>query len=398
MGQVKDLSIQREFLDWAVSPAEWVILLSVRLFGGVVDEETLRNHLLYDPAKPKPYTLTELGFANALKNLAVDNANRGAWLSFKEETMHQWREEAYAYGKKELRAKAMRRRLWRLDLTDKRAKRLLDVTFRGEKSGGVWHVWVIMEQRKIYWQNGWITQIDTGETDESLADLYVTPTLPASRVEGAKGFIDHTCWDYKRSFAVEVESYPTKHWDRLEHNYLRNKKMGFPSVFIVPSQSDAEQLKERLVLWKATLVGNSARFEPDHPEMVTIEVVNMLDNQQQQSSIPTETNQPYQIESDNQSPLELPSYQDSASIVSALNLKESGSSSSLDTKVVAQQQRSVVVEGLQKGLVLELAGQGWHFRLRAMRGKLYLCARQGQKERSMRVFTYREIMLLFESE
>jgi hypothetical protein len=120
--------------------------------------------------------------------------------------------------------------------------------------------------------------------------------------------------------------------------------------------------------------------------MVTIEVVNMLNNQhQQQSSIPTETNQPYQIESDNQSPLELPSYQDSASIVSALNLKEFGSSSSLDTKVVAQQ-RSVVVEGLQKGLVLELAGQGWHFRLRAMRGKLYLCARQGQKERSINLF------------
>ena len=62
-----------------------------------------------------------------------------------------------------------------------------------------------MAQRKIYWQNGWIVRIDDGETDESLADLYVTPTLPASKVEGAKGYIDHTCWDYKRSFAVEIE-------------------------------------------------------------------------------------------------------------------------------------------------------------------------------------------------
>jgi hypothetical protein len=36
--------------------------------------------------------------------------------------------------------------------------------------------------------------------------------------------------------------------------------------------------------------------------------------------------------------------------------------------------------------VLELLGQGWYFRLREMRGKLYLCARQGQKERSIKLF------------
>jgi len=362
MGQVKDLSLQREFLNWAVTPAEWVILLSVRLFGGLVDEETLRNHLLYDPTKPKPYTLTELGFANALKNLAVDNTNRGAWLTFKEETVHQWREEAFAYGKKELKAKEVRRRLWRLDLTDKRAKQLLDATFQGEKSGGVWHVWTIMEQRRIYWQNGWITQIDTGETDESLADLYVTPTLPASQTEGAKGYIDHTQWDYKRSFAVEVESYPTKHWDRLEHNYLRNKKMGFPTVFILPSQNDATQLKEKLVLWKATLVTNAVHFEANHPEMVTIEIAKTQNNQPNNP----EPNQNY----NNSHVTHTQSFQQQP--MSTIE----GLEQSLETKPGMLSEKV-----LQSKLILELAGQKWHFRLKAIKGKTYLCARKDQKER-----------------
>jgi hypothetical protein len=52
MGQVKNRLLQKEFLDWPVTPAEWTILLTIRLNGGTLDEKTLRNHLLYDPARP----------------------------------------------------------------------------------------------------------------------------------------------------------------------------------------------------------------------------------------------------------------------------------------------------------------------------------------------------------
>ena len=133
MGQVKNQSIQQVFLDWAVTSDEWVILLTIRLNGGSMTEEALRKQLLYDSNRPKPYVLTELGFANALKNLSVDNARRDAWLSFKDETVRQWREEAYVYGKRELKTQEVHTRFWRLDLTDRRAKRLLDTVFRGEK-------------------------------------------------------------------------------------------------------------------------------------------------------------------------------------------------------------------------------------------------------------------------
>ena len=360
-------------MDWSVTPAEWTILLTVRLLGGYVDEDTLREHLLYNPATPKPYVLTEMGFVNALKNLAVDNAKRNAYLSFKDETTRQYREETYAYGKKELRAKEVRTRNWRLDLSDKKAKRLLDVTFRGEKAGGVKHIQAIMAQRKVYWLNGWIVRIDDGETDESLSDLYVTPTMPASKTEGAKGYIDHTSWDYKRSFAVEVECYPKRHWDRLKDNYQRNKKMGFPTVFIVPNQTDEEALKEKLLEWRATLVANSTKFEPDHPEMVAIEIVKTLDTQ-----------------TDNPKPQEQTNKTESVTIPDRQLIEPQ----LIPSEIVLEQQEPLDVETdalmgdslYGEDLLLDLMGQGWWFRIKTVRGKPYLCARKGPKERCIGLF------------
>ncbi|MDR0461703.1 MAG: type IV secretion system DNA-binding domain-containing protein [Nitrososphaerota archaeon] len=374
MGQVKNQSVQKTFLDWPVTPAEWVILLTIRLNGGSIDEEALQKQLLYDPTKPKPYVLTETGFANALKNLAVDNNKRDAWLSVKEETVRQLREETYAYGKKELRTKEVRTRLWRFDLSDRKAKRLLDTTFKGEKAGGVNHILAIMAQRKIYWQNGWIVRIDDGETDESLADLYVTPTLPASRVEGAKGFIDHMQWDYLRSFAVEVECYPSRHWDRLENNYHRNKKMGFPTVFIVPSQSDEEKLREKLWEWNATLVVNAARFEPNHPEMATIEIIDLLNNQSNNTA--KDSQQCFGLED-----IERPANRPSQRFASSLD---------------ATKNKPQTVEGVSKECsMLNFVREGWRFRLKTVGGKRYLCVRNSLEERSLGIFD-EETKLLIE--
>jgi hypothetical protein len=255
--------------------------------------------------------------------------------------------------------------------------------FRGEKAGGVKHIQAIMAQRKIYWQNGWIVRIDDGETDASLADLYVTPTLPASRVDGAKGYIDHTNWDYSRSFAVEVECYPSKHWDRLENNYKRNKKMGFPTVFLVPTKTDAETLTEKLYEWKATLVANSARFETNHPEQTTIEIINIPNNPTTENPKP---NQLYHYEIE-QSPSELSCQEPSTQLCLESNAP------SFEVKPVAQtvdkeHTSEVEVDLLRrKCLVLELALQGWSFRLKEVNGKGYLCARKGHNdERSLGVF------------
>ena len=217
MGQVKDRSLQEEFLDWPITPTEWLILLTIRQHGGTITQQILQEQLLHNNStNPQPYALTETQLTTALKNLAVDTAKRDAWLTCKETTQPHSHEQTQN---------------WRLELNDKKAKQLLDIHFYGEKSGGVKHVQAIMAQCKSYWQKGWITQIDTGQTEKSIADIYVTPptqhAAPTTE-ETTKNYSNNpTRWDYLQSFAVEIETYPTKHFDRLKDHYTRNKKESF---------------------------------------------------------------------------------------------------------------------------------------------------------------------------
>jgi hypothetical protein len=212
--------------------------------------------------------------------------------------------------------------------------------------------------------------------------------LPASKVEGAKGYIDHTCWDYKRSFAVEIECYPNKHWDRLESNYRRNKKMGFPTVFIVPTQADEAKLKEKLFDWKATYVINAAKFEPERPEMVTIEVVSMLDNQQ--NSDTKEYNQSCEAASTVvvEQTFEPSRQQEETAVTTAdiapVAIFDQGES--LEVEAVVQQQSVVGVDLEREQLLLDLACRGWLFRLKEAKGKKYLCARNNGEEHSLGPF------------
>jgi hypothetical protein len=211
--------------------------------------------------------------------------------------------------------------------------------------------------------------------------------LPASKVEGAKGYIDHACWDYKRSFAAEVECYPSKHWDRLESNYRRNKKMGFPTVFIVPNQIDEAKLKEKLFDWKATIVLNAAKFEPDHPDMVTIEVVSMLDNQQNNDT--QEPNQSYETKDTvEEQTFEPPRQQEKpvapTTIVTATISEQEAT---LEVEAVTQHQSVVEAVDLEREkLLLDLVGRGWLFRLKDAKGKKYLCARNTGEEHSLGPF------------
>ncbi|MDR2202890.1 MAG: type IV secretory system conjugative DNA transfer family protein [Nitrososphaerota archaeon] len=374
MGQVKDRSVQEEFLDWPVTPAEWVILLTIRQHGGTITEETLKEQLIYNPTTQKPYTLTETTLITALKNLTIDTTKRDPWLTCKETTRQQQEyQETQPNGQVEVKIKEMRSRLWCLDLSDKKTKALLDPSFYGEKSGGVKHIQTIMAQCKLYWLNGWITRVDTGETDESLADLYVTPTQPAASNEEVerKGYINQTNWNYPQSFAVEIETYPSKHYDRLKDNYTRNKNMGFPTVFIVPTQTAREKLKEKLAEWQATCVQNTAQFKPDHPEQATIEINNILSDQNNQT---TKTTQ-----SPTSKPIEI-TPEISSQTLSKVAMKNNSSSE--------DKPMELHFEGVEKErLILKFASEGWYFRLKNVKNKSYLCVRKSKAEHSLGPFT-----------
>jgi hypothetical protein len=336
---------------------------------------------LHNPTNPKPYTLTETQLQTALKNLAINTAKRDAWLTtYKETTQQQAYQEIQLNNKSETNSKGGYTRTWCLDLSDKKAKQLLDTHFYGEKSGGVKHVQTIMAQCKLYWQNGWITQIDTGETEKSLADIYVTPpTQPAApTTEEAKN--DYTnnhpdSWDYLQSFAVEIETYPSKHFDRLKEHYTRNKKMGFPTLFIVPTQTDGEKLREKLDEWNATYVQNTTQFKPNHPEQVTIEINNILSDQSNNHQTTTKTTQP-----------------PTSKIVETTRelYSQTPSKPLLEESINSFEDKPIELslEGLEKErLMLKLAGEGWYFRLKEVKNRNYLCVRKAQEEHSLGLFT-----------
>jgi len=374
MGQVKDRSVQEEFLDWPITPAEWLILLTIRQHGGTITEEALKEQLIHNPTTPKPYTLTETTLIAALKNLTIDTQKRDPWLTCKETTQQPQQQQEYKNfqlnSKTETNFPEDHTRLWCLDLSDKKAKVLLDPHFYGEKSGGVKHIQTIMAQCKLYWLNGWITRVDTGETEKSLADIYVTPTKPATQTEETrKDYINPTNWNYPESFAVEIETYPSKHYDRLKDNYTRNKNMGFPTLFIVPTQTDQEKLKEKLTEWQATYVQNTAHFKPNHPEQVTIENNTILCDQKPRTSSPLLKPKPLE-----------PTRELSIKTLSERTLENSASFERKPT--------DLSFESLEKErLMLKFASEGWHFRLKEVKNKSYLCIRKLQKEHSLGPFT-----------
>ena len=151
--------------------------------------------------------------------------------------------------------------------------------------------------------------------------------------------------------------------------------MGFPTVFIVPSQVDAEKLREQLWEWNATLVANAAKFEPNHPEMATIEIIATLNNQS--NNTPKDSQQCLELEDVKRS-AELPR-----------QLVEVSSLGEVKNKLQ-------MVEGVSKEcLVLNFVREGWRFRLKTVGGKRYLCARNSLEERSLGIFD-EETKLLIE--
>jgi hypothetical protein len=152
--------------------------------------------------------------------------------------------------------------------------------------------------------------------------------------------------------------------------------MGFPTVFIVPNQTDEATLREKLLEWQATLVANSARFEPDHPEMATIEVAKTFD---QASN--SESNQAGECQTDEVEPT-IPSIEPFVEQSEELSVEEGELQEVLDVEL------DVPLKAVLQGgeLALELADAGWWFRLKTSRGKPYLCARKGSKERCIGQF------------
>ena len=125
------------------------------------------------------------------------------------------------------------------------------------------------------------------------------------------------------------------------------------------------------------MVANAARFEPDHPEMLAIEIAKTQNNQPDNP----ETNQNH-----NNNPNATNTQSVEQQPIPAIKVEQQP----LEAKPDMLSEKALQSEKL----ILELVEQKWHFRLKAIKGKIYLCARKDQKERYLGPYSkeIREIM------
>lgn len=235
-------NVKEEHFRWPVSPAEWQVLLALRSGGGVLKEEQLMAD------KDLRERLSDLQIGQAIKNLLTETIDRrSSWIEVKTERTRKVREYFYTYGKKTVGSEVGEERIYSLRL-DEDARRLLYPKFKTAKAGDEEHVQMIMNAlRHIIWPNGWIARVDTGETVSSIPDILISLTKMAKGEDGLKGRIDPDEWDYDKSFAVEVETDPTNHWDRVQRNIERNAKLKLPTAIAVPSEETAKEVEKRLL-------------------------------------------------------------------------------------------------------------------------------------------------------
>ncbi|MEM3000562.1 MAG: type IV secretion system DNA-binding domain-containing protein [Candidatus Bathyarchaeia archaeon] len=251
---------------WPVSPAEWQLLLSVKLNGCMLEEK-----MLFEVNKQR---LSENAISQALRSLLYPSPTRKTgWLMTEKKRIEKYREQAYAYGKKTVEAVTETSRLYRLTAVDD-GRSLLFPTPHGPKAGSPEHMALINRVLdSVVWKNGWIARVDTAESSASMPDIIVTPTKIAEGEAGLNGYIDPEEWDYPRTFAVEVETDPMDHWSRLINNVTRNTKLGLPTWIVVPTKELEDKVAARLAEEGVPIVENIMSFKPSHPGLVCVTVM-----------------------------------------------------------------------------------------------------------------------------
>ena len=253
-------SAKEELCRWPVTPAEWQVLLALRRNGNSISEEAL-----FSDRKVRE-RLSEAQIAQAIKNLMVETINRKQWIEARTVRKRMYKEYFYEYGRKEVKAEERDERIFTLLMVDAELSRLLTPNFRGQRAGDLTHMQMTMNVlRTIIWANGWIARVDTGEeVGEEMPDILVSPTKDAEwGDEAMRGRINPNEWDYDRTFAVEVETQPEKHWDRVLANIERNAKMKLPTAIAVPSDEEAAYVRRRLADAGLHVVENILRFGPN---------------------------------------------------------------------------------------------------------------------------------------
>lgn len=109
---------------------------------------------------------------------------------------------------------------------------------QGQRGGGPEHTAILGRYVSDQRQNGFLCIVDQGaDPRRELPDVIVFPPqyTPAGRIHPR-------VWDYTKKFAVEIETDPYHHRDRVVHNWEKCYRYGLPVNFITTSFENKEMI------------------------------------------------------------------------------------------------------------------------------------------------------------
>jgi len=153
-------------------------------------------------------------------------------------------------------------------------KRFFKDAPRGQRGGGTMHAALIGFLADRWRRDGCFCIVDLGEeAGKKRPDILVYPLYR----RGGRRTVHKKLWDTPQRFAVEVETEPAKHPDRVMSNWEKCKAWGMPVIFAAPRFRDACRIVEMLLSRGATVVADApSEYAPGaatvlfvHPESGT---------------------------------------------------------------------------------------------------------------------------------
>ena len=141
----------------------------------------------------------------------------------------------------------------------------------GTRGGGPAHIQIMAKLLQDFWKDHYFVFVDTGrEPGKKKPDMLVYPpemTLTKRGVRLGRR------WNTSKRFAVEVETDPQGHQDRLLNNWKKNTALGMPVVFAVDSMDKKTWVEAYLQQHGANPVKNILQeYKPGNFQVVVVDV------------------------------------------------------------------------------------------------------------------------------
>jgi len=230
-----------------VTPAMWAVLLTLREAGEADQDELIEQ-------VQRKYFFRRVQIANAIRALAFNGM-----ITVKEREKMWLSEKTLPYGLKVKEQRKIKGKYYAINR--ERVERLLNIQPRGVRAGGPEHNFLMGRCVRSMWMNGWFCLIDTGDRPgQQLPDIIVYPLKEVQDTDGT--IYDAENWDVQHRFAIEIETDPADHKDRIMANWKKCAARGLPVMFIVKDEKAKTVVEETLKMHNVQIVDNILKFKP----------------------------------------------------------------------------------------------------------------------------------------